>query len=184
MTLTKINAPKAATGILPAANGGTAVSSLPLPVSGGGTGLTSRIAFQATKSSNQTVVAQTDTTCIYDTEILDTNNGYNTSTGVYTVPVAGWWNFSAMIRLGYSSTGDGNGNTCVLRKNGGVLDFSIIAINTNSQIHQNSPRLNMDLLCAVGDTIDVQGKVGGNGTIFYGSPSHRPSFSGHYLGAA
>ncbi|BCV03559.1 MAG: hypothetical protein CM15mV69_430 [Caudoviricetes sp.] len=55
-------------------------------------------AFIAYNSANQSIANTTYTTYQYNTEILDTDNGFNTSTYTYTVPSAGRYNIGAAAK--------------------------------------------------------------------------------------
>jgi hypothetical protein len=53
-------------------------------------GLKNAPAFLANRSgSTQTISNNTNTTVIFDNEVIDTDSGYDTSTGIFTVPTAG-----------------------------------------------------------------------------------------------
>jgi len=81
------------TNIEPIADNGTITigrsgDTVDLGATAGGT-LTNTPSFRATQSSNQTMSTGAFTKVTYDTVDYDTDNGFNTSTNKYTVPVAG-----------------------------------------------------------------------------------------------
>ena len=55
-------------------------------------------AFIATPSADQTLSSGTWTAIAFNTEVYDTNSNYNTSTYAFTPTVAGYYNFTAVIR--------------------------------------------------------------------------------------
>ncbi len=81
-----------ATGTLPIANGGTGAATL------AAAGLTNAPYFYAFRSGNQTgVSSSTWTTVINNSEVVDSENSYNTSTGQWTPSVAGYYQINTMI---------------------------------------------------------------------------------------
>ena len=61
-------------------------------------------AFAATPSAGQTLSSGTWTTIAFNTEVFDTNSNYNTSTYAFTPTVAGYYNFTAVIRSNAATT--------------------------------------------------------------------------------
>ena len=98
---------------------GSGTITIPSGVSLSG-GVANTPAFIANLSSTQSLSNNTDTTIIFDNEILDTDNAYDTSTGIFTVPAgkAGKYFICADITLTatqsaaiYRSRITKNGNT-------------------------------------------------------------------------
>ena len=54
-------------------------------------------AFFAFKDSSSNVTDSAFTTAVCNVETLDTNNGYDTSTGKYTIPIAGKYSISCSV---------------------------------------------------------------------------------------
>jgi len=61
-------------------------------------------AFSAYSSAAQTLSSATWTTIAFNTEVYDTNSNYNTSTYAFTPTVAGYYNFTAVIRSSGATT--------------------------------------------------------------------------------
>jgi len=61
-------------------------------------------AFSATPSADQTLSSATWTTIAFNTEVYDTNSNYNTGTYAFTPTVAGYYNFTAVIRSDAATT--------------------------------------------------------------------------------
>ena len=81
MALSKIDGTNLIAPTLPVASGGTGSTTL------AGAGLANTPAWSAKLSSAQTGIANnTSVLIICDTEELDTDSAYNTSTGIFTVP--------------------------------------------------------------------------------------------------
>ena len=59
--------------------------------------------FSAYKSTTTGITGTQVDTIIFNVESFDTNNNYDTSTGVYTAPVAGYYYFTGHVRA--DSTG-------------------------------------------------------------------------------
>jgi len=83
-------------------------------------------AFYAYKDSNTAISDATYTTAVCNVENLDTNNGYDTSTGKYTIPTAGKYYVSSTL----FGKADGNGRTNrlvgrIVRERSGVSDLYI-----------------------------------------------------------
>ena len=56
---------------------------------------TETVAARYTSNSGQSIPNASETTVVYEDLDGDTHNAYNTSTGVYTIPVSGWYTLSA-----------------------------------------------------------------------------------------
>ena len=83
-------------------------------------------AFFAFKDSNSSISSSTFTIAVCNVETLDTNNGYDTSTGKYTIPIAGKYSVS----YGVFVKADGNSRAeraigRVVRERSGVSDLYI-----------------------------------------------------------
>jgi len=80
------------TGVLPVANGGTGVTTIP--------------AFSASLSTNQTVTASTTTKLTFNTEQFDTNSNYDNTTNYrFTPTVAGYYQINVALDLADAGVG-------------------------------------------------------------------------------
>ena len=106
---------------------------------------------QAYLSSDQTVVAATDTVIICDTENWDVASTYNTSTGVFTVPTggAGYYEVNAMCQ------GDGTNDTSCLTM---IFDGTTeVARNQDQKNPSNSSLGVLKILSlSAGDTVSMK----------------------------
>lgn len=55
------------------------------------------VAARYTSNSGQSIPTASNTIVVYEDLDKDTHNAYNTSTGVYTVPVTGWYNINSKV---------------------------------------------------------------------------------------
>jgi|TARA_R110002020_G_scaffold442795_1_gene654001 hypothetical protein len=72
-------------------------------------GLFGSVGFSARLTGNITLNDATNTDIIFDSEILDSDTAYNTTTGVYTIPVAGKYVFGVTLMF---VDGEGNMSDC------------------------------------------------------------------------
>ena len=87
-------------------------------------------------------------TIVFDTEQFDTNNNYDTTTGIYTVPVSGFYQFNGGIWTSAENTG-----TYSLTKNGSsIILFGFVNSSANNQLNVLSAPL---VQLTAGDTIKV-----------------------------
>ena len=66
-------------------------------ISSGGL-MTNTPAFSAELSSAQSLATGTNVTMICDSELIDTDSGYNTSTGAYTIPTGKGGVYFSLLR--------------------------------------------------------------------------------------
>ena len=69
---------------------------------------TETVAARYTSNSGQSIADSTEVTILYEDLVADTHNAYNTSTGIYTVPISGWYQINAFFTLANSATVAGN----------------------------------------------------------------------------
>jgi hypothetical protein len=122
------------TGVVAVANGGTGVTSIPSARVSGTTG--------------QTITTGSTATVIYNTKAFDTATAFNTSTGVYTVPVAGKYLVSgSVVSLSTGTTGA----ALILNHGASQVSSGPYAVAVNGAISMTAPG---DIInCAVNDTI-------------------------------
>lgn len=161
------------TGVLPVANGGTGSSS------------SSLIAFDVTKTNATTA----GITGVIDFDVVTTNigNGYDTSTGRFTAPVAGTYEFTHM-GTGAGTTGGGSipagGNSIMFfRKNGSASSvtekygraFSNLGSNSFSSLSSSTI-----LTLAQGDYVEVYYEAH---YLYIGTGNYN-NFTGKLIGAS
>ena len=105
-----------------------------------GVGETNTPAWTARVGSNQTLVGDTHTVINYDTEILDTNSAYDTSTKRFTVPSGQGGTYFYFIKFRYTYTSDRELNVLLYKNGSEVQRFQtkIIAVNNTGKSVQTS----------------------------------------------
>jgi hypothetical protein len=63
--------------------------------------------FSAYKSANTAVNDGAYSDVVFNTERFDTNNNYDNSTGIYTVPITGYYQFNIKVRISTNNAGSG-----------------------------------------------------------------------------
>ena len=125
-----------------------------------GSGVTvnvNRPAFEAYLSGNQTISSGANTTVAFDTEVIDTNSGYNTSTYEYTVPAnqAGKYYVYAHCMGSAQASAELQDQTIRLLKNGSLYkDTQSDYTGNKIQSAEISISAMMDL--AVSDVLKIQ----------------------------
>ena len=128
-------------------------------------------AFIAYNSANQSIANTTYTTYQYNTEILDTDNGFNTSTYTYTVPSSGRYNIGAAAKK--LSSGSTDRLIIRLEKNGSNIFYGESYSKDNASVMFNtvlnlsaSDALKISIYQNTGGSVDMEGGSGTN--VFYG----------------
>ena len=113
----------------------------------------------------------------YDTIVIETDNGYDTTTSEYTIQSAGTWFFY----YGFFSNGDDEGYTGQLQQNGIVRDeVRLSSTSTNVFIFNNIEAKGMVIIpCSVDDIIRVRCSAG---VIRVGSSQEFHTFGGFRIG--
>lgn len=144
-------------------------------------------AFEVIKSSNQIVTDGSTTKVTFDTEILDTDNAYDTSTSKFTVPSGQAGKYFIYSGLTHRSATSGQISDCrtVIYKNGSQYKgtFLIFGGTTGYYLSLNTFSI-MDL--SVGDYIEIYGLINvGSGTaqIEGDAADNRSYFGGYRIGS-
>ena len=129
------------------------------------TGIVANVELSATMA-----VGGSATQVMYDTVIGDTNNAFNTSTGIYTIPAAGWYDITAS---GQTSVGVHDNFQILILKNATVVAENNQAIGNTPNIGvAPTPSVVTKILCAVGDQITVEvNNQNGNTSTWGGDPT-------------
>lgn len=116
---------------------------------------------------------------ICDTVVTDTNSAYNTSTGIYTVPVTGFWQFNFSIFM-FRVTGTNGVCIIDITINGSPLrtyEVNFENLQTSGELILNS---SINWAANSGDTVQVACQITGSGSpnIGYGGTIAGTRFSG------
>ena len=138
-------------------------------------------AFQAFKSSNQTVTVGVITKITFGTENLDTHNYYDNATNHRFTPlVAGWYFINASIKFVDGGV-SGQGAFLYIYKNGSLLQSSTMPFFDNGDAVISIS--NMIYFNGSTDYVEIFGQTGGTGaTVIGGNASQTDTcFSGFKL---
>lgn len=131
---------------------------------GGGSGGGAVSGFMATSTQSLTT---TMTTIAGYTEGRDDGNGLNASTGIFTVPAAGYYAFSATV---FHANGSGDGDLYIASSSAGTICREYASPITSNNVYRSCSGV---AYLAAGSTVYVQAKNGGGTTtgsiIFNGS---------------
>lgn len=124
-------------------------------------------------NSTTTVNNNSSAFVIYTTQNYDTHNAYNTSTGEYTVPVAGKYHITASGRFSSDTSTAGAPRTLEVWKNGSIAimgpQFTVISIIAGSPTFTVTGTLDL----SVNDIIQIratQSSTGASRTMFNTTP--------------
>ena len=127
-----------------------------------GFGGTNTPSFLANRTgSTQSISNNTNVTAIFNNEVIDTDNGYDTSTGIYTIPSGKGGKYFIGINLMFADA-QGNafdwiGNLVINSSNNYVIRYQSTSQATTFTQVTNSWSLILDL--SAGDALKVQGYV-------------------------
>ena len=138
MAVSLIPAASAVSGTLAVANGGT-----------GTTVLGPAFSAYATNGS-QTVSQNTETVVQFSNENFDTASAFNTSTYLFTAPVAGYYQFN--VTIGFTSTISANESYAYIQKNSAGTASMLFDVNPSGYYVLSGSAL---LQASVNDTFRV-----------------------------
>ena len=83
----------------------------------------------------------------------DTHNGYNASTGLYTVPVSGYYRVSSTLEISKTSYSAGNFNLAVIYVNGSAVTYGASVVSGTTNV--NAVMVSGTVFANAGDTIGI-----------------------------
>jgi hypothetical protein len=127
---------------------------LPLPISNGGTGTSVAPSTFYVNTANTTVNGLS--VVKYSNVINDSASAYSTSTGLYTIPRAGWYIVNANIKFTNYNYGAGAITQMNIYQNSTVIASTL---TTPTAYNSTAPALNAGTVYyfTAGDTVSVQG---------------------------
>jgi hypothetical protein len=124
---------------------------------------TETVAAHYTTNAGQQIDTNTVTTVIFEDIQGDTHNSMNTSTGVYTVPVSGWYNITAQVHILNINAAFGNGTYTEIVKNGSTtLSRCNIEFDAANGAANKYVPTSINTILNKGDTLEI--KAFQNGT--------------------
>ena len=100
-------------------------------------------------------------TFIFNNAIINVGNNYNSSTGIFTSPISGYYRVSAAILLGYGSGTTG----FYLYKNGSAYGHSVYVATYTTSVHATTG-FNWMVNCSAGDTLKIHAWSGSSTTVY------------------
>jgi len=140
--------------------------------------------LKAVRGSGQTIATSTSTVVIFDTEIYDTDSGYDNSTGIFTVPSGKGGKYAFFVTGGYNSSADIDVVNFWLSKNDQTAISATAGLAMGIDVHHNgtdasnqSQQVSGCFNLAATDTVRVYAwqNYGGNRNLAQGG---RMTFSG------
>ena len=132
-------------------------------------------AFSARISSTHST---SGTTVVFDTEDSDNGSDYDTSTGIFTAPVAGMYSFTTRGARIYN---DPSGDYYLAIQKNGTNQIQFLNTHVTNYFSWTGGSYVLDL--AVGDEVKVQWWCAGSGNKrLYASGVNSAFFTGHLLG--
>lgn len=134
------------------------------------------------RAYNSSTTFSTTTTMVFNTKDYDSAGTYSTSTGIYTVPVNGKWQFNAAFFAGNSaSPSNGNNLNIYIYKNGSIYsNITMYLVSAMAQV----PSINISdtINCSSGDTIQIKASTNMGSGANADSSDTRNYFSGFFTG--
>jgi hypothetical protein len=136
-----------------------------------------RVVAMQSRTSN-TSVANSYTNVIYSSVVSDSHAQYNATTGIYTVPVSGWYRVSAGISFGALAWGAGAQTSLLVRRDSTQLYESFGTVNvvadtaTTTKFAQGS----WQVYCTAGQTLNIQGRQTQTGAVSLNNDSAQNFF--------
>lgn len=140
---------------LPASNG-TSGQFLKTDGSGNTSWATPTFIGARVNTCTTSLVNQTNTTLVFTTKDYDTATAYNTTTGVYTIPVAGKYRIHATVLLNSGASGTTWYVDYYILKNGSTIAMQETAGTTTTTTSDMNGMVTTTYSFAVNDTVSVQ----------------------------
>lgn len=153
-------------------NGDYLTASILVPIQGWGSNVvmsndtdTRVVALTAPEQLPTGTLSAVQNVVVFGTISKDTHGAYNTSTGIYTVPVSGYYKVSASLDIQASGVSVGNASTVSIYKNG-VQALHSGAYIYNASVNELNPKINGTIFCNAGDTLAIFSFTNTTGNAF------------------
>lgn len=125
------------------------------------------------RSGTQSIANASSTVVVFNSLVYDTHGALNTSSGVFTAPVAGYYRVSSKIEFAANATGD---RETSLFKNGSR--YAYLGYNSNSSASGTANvGGSIDVQLAAGDTLDIRVRQTSGGALNVGNTATANYFS-------
>jgi hypothetical protein len=114
------------------------------------------VAFYAAPQVPTGTINSTGTVAKFGTVTNDTHAGYSTSTGLYTVPVSGYYSVSAVLNIDSASASVNQFISAQLQHNAAIFAYNYTVIASTTTVNQ-MVAVSSIVLCSTGDTLAVLG---------------------------
>ena len=115
-------------------------------------------------TSNNGQALGTGATIVYEDLVNDTHNAYNSSTGVYTVPVSGWYSINAKYATASRSWVAGNGIECRIHINGTLIDSGTTTVAA-AVTAAFGEAVSTEVYLEKGDTVEIKSSTSGSSSL-------------------
>lgn len=136
------------------------------------------ICFSAYLSAN--TAYNDDETIVFDTEIFDISSNYDKTTGIFTAPVEGYYNFTARAKVAAGGCVDQKLYGFAIVHNGTVVAQSILSASGTAAI---GSVINKLIKCDAGDTIQITYNENATGAVTIEGSISSSYFCGYLLSA-
>ncbi|MBS1684470.1 MAG: hypothetical protein JSS76_06940 [Bacteroidetes bacterium] len=117
-----------------------------------------------------------NTPIVFDTEIYDDGNGYDPTTGIYTVPQSGTYHFDVNILFNAAAV---NGEMDLyLAVNSTIVNATIVSVST---VNNYNGHISVDIKVIAGDSIAIRAYDPFGSNNLLGGPQVFSHFTGHKL---
>lgn len=120
-------------------------------------------------NSNQVptgTISSSYSVAVFGSVASDTHGAYNTSTGLYTVPVTGYYAVTATIDVSHTSVAVNNSLQVAARKNGATVYGTGISKVSSTSVTEFAASTASVILCNAGDTIGIVVLSTGNTPVY------------------
>lgn len=140
--------------------------------------------FKAHRTTSQSFGDGVRTTAVFNTELFDTNNNYDPATGIYTVPVTGYYQVSVKTRLEITGSGSVSNRwlweaNVRLIQNSTTIDEDKMYTYADGRVSSYDAKLNDIYFLTQGDTLraHIFADTSDSTAYIFGGAREQSSFS-------
>lgn len=117
---------------------------------------TESVNMKYTNTAGTSIANSGDINIPYATQVFDTHNAYNTSTGIYTCPVSGKYQVSGTVNFASSLYSAGNGLQTTIYKNGSASGAGASVVVAAALTVSIGSSVVSTIGCFAGDTLEIR----------------------------